>query len=163
MKLNKITKKGFYTTDLKKREIIYEVLENTDENWVKDEPEDILLVDEWSYSHTDTDDIKHYKCDGCMYGVQNADNIEVEEITDTKYTIYGNSGALMCENKMTYKEKFNTLLKGDKETIRHLKILLPMIEFNKIAYDYLDKIIKDFEKDIEEQEQCGLGKLNLTN
>ena len=150
MKLNEITKTGFYTTNLEKREVIYEVLKNTGENWVKDEPEDILLVDEWIYLCTDENDIKHYDCYGCMYAVQNVDNIEVKKITDTKYTIYGNSGSSMCENKLTYKEKFNELFKGDKETIESLKKVLPMIEFNKVAYDYLDKIIKDFEKGLKD-------------
>ena len=150
MKLNEITETGYYTTDLKKREIIYEVLENDDENWLTGEPNDKLLVDEWNYLCTDDNDIKHYNCDGCMYAVQNADEIEVKKITDTKYTVYGSSGSSMCEDKPTYKEKFNELLKGDKETIKHLKFLLPMIEFNQVAYGYLEKIIKDFERDIKE-------------
>ena len=146
MQLNEVTKIGFYTAD-NQRMVVYEVLENTDDT-LSDEP---LLVDEWNYEYTDDNGIRHYEADGCMRNVQNyADNIEVEEITDTSYTIYGNSGALMCENKPTYKEKFNTLLKGDKETIISLKRVLPMVEFNKVAYDYLDKIIKDFEKGLKD-------------
>ena len=38
----------------------------------------------------------------------------------------------------------------DKEIVESLKKVLPMIEFNQVAYDYLDKIIKDFEKGLED-------------
>lgn len=149
MKLNEVTKTGFYTAD-NQRMVVYEVLENTDDTLL-DEP---LLVDEWTYEYTDDNGIRYYEADGYVRKVQNyADDIEVEEITDTSYIIYGNSGALMRENKSTYKEKFNTLLKGDKETIISLKRVLPMIEFNKVAYDYLDKIIKDFEKGLKDVEK----------
>ena len=48
------------------------------------------------------------------------------------------------------RRKNNELFKGDKETIESLKKVLPMIEFNKVAYDYLDKIIKDFEKGLKD-------------
>lgn len=100
MKLNEVTKTGFYTTD-NRRMVIYEVLENTDDTLL----DDTLLVDEWIYEYIDDNGIRHYEADGCMYSVQNyADDIEVEEITDTSYTIYGNSGALMCEDKPTPKE-----------------------------------------------------------
>lgn len=47
-------------------------------------------------------------------------------------------------------EKWRTLIDGDKGTLEHLKKILPMIEHNRVAYDYLEKVIEDMEKDIEE-------------
>lgn len=42
------------------------------------------------------------------------------------------------------------MIDGDKATIHHLKKILPMIEYNKVAYDYLKQVIEDMEKDIKE-------------
>lgn len=47
-------------------------------------------------------------------------------------------------------ENLNKLLDGDKGTLEHLKKILPMIEYNRVAYDYLKKVIEDMEKDIKE-------------
>lgn len=47
-------------------------------------------------------------------------------------------------------ESLNRLLNGDKGTLEHLKKILPMIEYNRVAYDYLKKIIEDMEEDIKE-------------
>ena len=104
MKLNEIKEVGFYTTDLKNREVIYEVLENTDEVWLKDEPDKTLLIDEWTYTGTDTNDRKVYQClNGNLIGVKFADDIDVVKITDVNYTTpYGNSGTIIREDKPTY-------------------------------------------------------------
>lgn len=47
-------------------------------------------------------------------------------------------------------EKWRTLIDGDKGTLEHLKKILPMIEYNRVAYDYLEKVIEDMENDIKE-------------
>lgn len=89
MKLNEITEIGFYTGELdNKREIIYEVIENTDEEWLKEIPEQKLLIDEWTYEYTDEDNRKHYEIyGGNLVAVVNAEPIDVIKITDTKYTM----------------------------------------------------------------------------
>lgn len=150
MQLNEIKKVGFYTDDLEKMETIFEVIENTDSVWLKEEPECKLLIDTWSYDYTDDNDNKHYQCDGTLVQPSFAEQIEVFEIEDMKYEVYGNSGACMREKRKTYKEKYLSLLDGDKGTLEHLKKILPMIEDNGVAYDYLEKVIKDIEKDIKE-------------
>lgn len=53
--------------------------------------------------------------------------------------------------KKTYKEKYLSLLYEDEGTLEHLKKILPMIEYNRVAYDYLEKIIEDMEKDVKEK------------
>lgn len=152
MKLNEIKKVGFYTDDLQKRETIFEVIENTDSVWLKEEPECKLLIDTWSYDYTDDNDTKHYQCDGTLREPRFAEQIEVFEIKDMKYEVYGNSGACMREKRKTYKENYFSLLDGDKGTLEHLKNILPMIEFNIVAYDYLSKVIDDMEKSLKEYE-----------
>lgn len=57
----------------------------------------------------------------------------------------------MREKTKTYKEKYLSLLDGDKGTLEHLKKILPMIEYNRVAYDYLEKVIKDMKKGIKEE------------
>ncbi len=42
------------------------------------------------------------------------------------------------------------LIEADKNTLDSLKNILPMIEQNRVAYDYLEKVIHDMEKDIKE-------------
>ena len=151
MKLNEIKKVGIYTDDLRKRETIFEVIKNTDEVWLKEEPECKLLIDTWSYDYTDDNDNKHYQCDGTLREPRFAEPTEVFEIRDIEYEVYGNSGGCMKEKKKTYKEKYLSLLNGDKGTLEHLKKILPMIEYNRVAYDYLKKVIEDMEKDINEE------------
>ena len=150
MKLNERKKVGFYTDDLKKRETIFEVIKNTDSVWLKEEPECKLLIDTWSYEYTDDNDNKHYQCDGTLVEPRFSEQIEVFEIKDMQYEVYGNSGARMMEKTKTYKEKYLSMLDGDKGTLEHLKKILPMIEYNRVAYDYLEKVIEDMEKDIKE-------------
>lgn len=107
MRFKDINKIGFYANPKDtNREIIFEVFENTDVDWLKKEPEAKLLVDTWYYSHTDTDDIKHYDVSGTLTILcrENPENkIEVEEITDTKYIV---KDIVMQEDKLTYKQKY---------------------------------------------------------
>lgn len=155
MKLNEIKEVGFYTTDLKNRKVIYEVLENTDKVWLKEEPEEILLIDEWTYIYDDNNDRKVYECiGGNLISVKFAEPIEVVKITDTKYsTPYGNSGTLMNEEKPTYKELLKELVNKDRATIGDLKEIRDRLCFNGAESDTLNTIINDFEKDIKNYEK----------
>lgn len=154
MKLNEIKEVGFYTTDLKNREVIYEVLENTDAVWLKEEPDETLLIDEWTYIYDDNDDRKVYKCiGGNLTSVKFAEPVNVIKITDVKYSVpYGNSGTLMHEEKPTYKELLKELVNKDIATICDLKELRDSPFSNGVENDVLNIIIKDFEKDIKEYE-----------
>ena len=155
MKLNKVKEVGFYTTDLKNRKIIYEVLENTDKCWLKEEPDETLLIDEWTYQGIDAHDRKVYECiGGNMVSVKYAENIDVVKITDTNYTTpSGNSGTIIREDKPTYKELLRELIEKDIGTICDLKEIYERITFNGVECDSLKRIILDFEKDIREYEK----------
>lgn len=48
-------------------------------------------------------------------------------------------------------DKVKEMIDGDKETIRHLKKILPTIK-DKVNYDYLATVIEDFENDLKEME-----------
>ena len=107
MKLNEIKEKGFYRLiDDDELEIIFEVIENTDEEC----PNKTLLLDEWQYDYTDDDDRKIYSCHGLLTPVISEDPLEVIKIKN-KYKIYGNMEASLIEDKMTYKEKYQCLKK----------------------------------------------------
>lgn len=155
MKLNEIKEVGFYTTDLKNRKVIYEVLENTDEVWLKEEPDETLLIDEWTYTGIDAHDRKVYEClGGNLIGVKFADNIDVTKITDVDYTTpYGNSGTIIREDLPTYKELLLELIEKDIGTICDLKEIYEQITANGVCYERLNNLIKDFEKDLQDYER----------
>ena len=109
MKLNEVNEIGFYRAiNDDKSNFIFEVIENTDDNWLKDDPNAKLLVDEWGYEYTDTDDRKHYETFGTLIQVQYADEIEVEKI-NKKFIVSGKAGTHLTEDKTTYKEKINKI------------------------------------------------------
>lgn len=155
MKLNEVKEVGFYTTNLKKRDVIYEVIENTDENWLRDEPDETLLIDTWTYIYDDNDDRKVYECfGGNLVSVKFAEPIRVFKIKDTKYsTPYGNSGTLMREDKPSYKELLKELIEKDIATISDLKQIYDRLCFGGVESDSLHCIIRDFEKDIKHYEE----------
>lgn len=96
MKLNEINEIGFYKELYdKKPDYIFEVIENTDEEWLKDEPEQNLLIDEWLFDYVDNDDRFHYGCAGNLVAVENADDIEVVKITDKKEQKHFSFGDIM--------------------------------------------------------------------
>ena len=103
MKLNEITETGYYTCELDtERETIFEVIKNTDEVWLKEAPEQTLLIDEWTYEYTDEDGRKHYEIyGGNLVSVVNAEPFDVVKITDTKYIISGKMGTHLMEDKPT--------------------------------------------------------------
>lgn len=112
MKLNEITETGFYyqpeDTD---RTYIYELIKNTDEEWLKDNPEQKFLIDEWLFDYTDHDDKVHYGTAGNLIAVENASPVEVVKITDKKYKVEGRYGECLIEDKPTYKEKLDKIQK----------------------------------------------------
>lgn len=119
-KLNELTEVGFYRKiDDERPNYIYEVIKNTDEEWLKDNPEATLLVDEWGYEYTDDDDRRHYETFGRLTQVQNADEIEVEKMIEN-FVMSGKGGARLTEDKLTYKEKCIKINKLCKE-YRHNK------------------------------------------
>ena len=121
MKLNEITETGFYTSELDtERETIFEVIKNTDEVWLKEAPEQTLLIDEWTYEYTDEDGRKHYEIySGNLVSVVNAEPFDVVKITDTKYIISGKFGTHLMEDKPTRLEiaeqQLNQLKKTNEE------------------------------------------------
>ena len=121
MKLNEITEVGFYRAVKDNRpDYIFEVIENTDKEWLKEAPEQKFLIDEWLFDYIDNDDRVHYGTAGNLVYVQNADNIEVTKITNKKYKITGGCGEYLIEDKLTYKEKINKINELCKE-YRHNK------------------------------------------
>ena len=130
MKLNEITETGFYTSELDtERETIFEVIKNTDEVWLKEAPEQTLLIDEWTYEYTDEDGRKHYEIySGNLVSVVNAEPFDVVKITDTKYIISGKFGTHLMEDKPTRLEiaeqqldqlkQINEELKKEKEKLK---------------------------------------------
>lgn len=107
MKLGDITEVGFY------REVggedLWECFENedSDEDFRKEEP---LLLDEWLYQYTDSDDRKVYECHGLLYHIgRDYSDLEVEKV-DQAYEISGSMGHVLTEKKPTYKEKYEDLL-----------------------------------------------------
>lgn len=147
MKLNKLKHKGFYTTDLENRETIYEVIVNTDKEWLKAEPDAKLLVDIWDYKYTDDNDRKCYTSEGTLNVVQHCQSETVYKVDDIGYKLYGNNGACLMEDKSTYKDRFGMLLKGDKITLNELKALLETVK-DTDTYTKLEKIIKSMEEDV---------------
>lgn len=160
IKLNEVTETGYYTTSLKNKKIIYEVIKNTDEVWLKEEPDEKLLIDTWTYVYDDNNDRKVYECmGGNLVSVKFAEPVKVIKITDTKYSIpYGNCGAFMHEEKPTYKELLKELVKKDIETIGDLKAIRDRLCSDGAEYDTFTKIINDFEKDLKEYEDKVGGK-----
>lgn len=116
--IKEITECGFYCSkDDTERLYIYEVIKNTDEEWLKENPEATLLIDEWLYDYTDYDDRKVYGTSGNLIDVCDASTCEVYKIEDTKYKIYGNCGQFLIEDKPTYKEQ----LKRKEQECEELK------------------------------------------
>lgn len=158
MKLNEITKTGFYcVVDDTERSYIFEVLNNTDKNWLKENPKATLLIDEWIYDYTDYDDRKVYSTSGNLVSLCfETSNAQVYRIEDTKYKIYGNAGLYLIEDKPTYKELFQAEREKVKELEQKLSFQIVIeqrkeeekgarIHFEKLAFKYkqaLDEIEK---------------------
>ena len=131
MKLNEITETGYYTCELDaERETIFEVIKNTDEVWLKEAPEQTLLIDEWTYEDTDEDGRKHYEIyGGNLVSVVNAEPFDVAKITDTKYTMGVSdptiaskcNGTSMMEDKPTRLEIAEQQLRAKEQECNQIK------------------------------------------
>ena len=159
MKLNEITEIGYYTCELDtERETIFEVIKNTDEVWLKETPEQTLLIDEWTYEYTDEDGRKHYEIyGGNLVSVVNAEPFDVAKITDTKYTMDVSdptiaskcNGTSMMEDKPTRLEiaeqQLNKLKEKNEKLEQTLAEIEPILELyanSKIGEEQLDGTYK---------------------
>jgi hypothetical protein len=95
MKIQDIKEIGFYQMS-NNSEIIYEVLQNTDNEWLKETPADDLIIDEWSFDSLEDSGCKVYQTSGAMFSrYYDLAKIEVEKITDKTFEIFGNMGAFL--------------------------------------------------------------------
>ena len=105
--LKDINETGFYcAVDDTERLYLYEVINNTNKEWLKKDSHAKLLIDEWIYDYTDYDDRKVYFTSGNLEATYN--NIstgKVYKIEDTKFKIYGKCGQFLVEDKLTYKDQ----------------------------------------------------------
>lgn len=132
--LKEVTETGFYCyIDDTERSYIYEVTNNTDKEWLKEDPEAKLLIEEWIYDYTDYDDRKVYGASGDLVATCfNTSTCLVYKIEDINYKVYGNSGQFLIEDKPTYKEQFQR----KEQECKRLK-----------AENFtLEETIKDFDK-----------------
>ena len=108
LQLKDIKEIGFYCgVNDKDRDVIFEIIKNTDEVWLKENPDATLLIDEWIYDYTDNDDRRVYGVSGNLTALcHEKSTCQVVKITDTAYKIYGNLGQYLIEDKPTYKELF---------------------------------------------------------
>ena len=122
--IRNITEGGFYCSkDDIERLYIYEVIKNTNEEWLKENPEATLLIDEWIYDYTDYDDRKVYGTSGNLETVYcNISTCKVYKIEDTKFKIFGNCGHFLVEDKPTYKEQLKRKTQECEELKRKVEL-----------------------------------------
>ena len=99
MKLKDIKETGFYIMLAYKDtedEIIYEATENTDNEWLKDDPDAKIVIDEWYFDHKENGK-KIYQTSGGIYslGLDLAE-IEVEKV-DKHFETFGTGGCFLKE------------------------------------------------------------------
>ena len=94
MVVKDIKETGFYLTA--DPDIILEVLENTDSEMLKDNPEDKLIIDEWDFDHEENGK-RIYQTTGSLFSLYTdwAD-CDVEK-SNKKYRVFGNMGAFLKE------------------------------------------------------------------
>lgn len=115
MKLNEIKQTGFYKRPGDETpNFIFEVINNTDKEWLKEDPQCTLLIDEWLYDYTDMDDRRRYETAGNLVSVIYAEDIEVEKMDD-KFVV---EDTTMMDDKPTYKEKYNNLIEQIKKDLK---------------------------------------------
>lgn len=148
MKLNEVKEIGFYKAIKDERpNYIFEVIKNTNKEWLKDNPKAIFLVDEWGYEYTDDDDRRHYETFGSLMQVQNADEIEVEKMTEN-FVISGQTGNHLTEDKPTYKEKYLKI----KNQITEIEKILIVLENNLPLLDCNQHYVQQIKYLINEEE-----------
>ena len=99
MKVKDITETGFYvlpqlegTVD----EVIFEVIENSDDDWVKSDPNAKLLVDEWCFDYEENGKRVYQTSGNLQVLFLDLADLDVEK-TDIKFKIFGNMGAFLKE------------------------------------------------------------------
>lgn len=126
MKLNEIKQPGFYVeiNDQEDRKTIYEVFVNTDKKWLRENPEQTLLLDTWIYDYThpsiDKDPTKIYVSRLTVIPIEHSDSIEVVKVC-SKYK-RGARDYLLQEDKPEYKQLLQDLIqhmKNDIEIYEH--------------------------------------------
>lgn len=127
MKLNEVTEPGYYQS-LEDKETIYEVIQNTDKQWLKETPEQKLLIDEWTFDSVDSDDRAVYEIHGGnLVATQYVNPVEVVKIK-TKFVMTDKLfGLKMREDKPSYKEQVKELknkVKKYKKAANKYKSLL---------------------------------------
>lgn len=154
MKLNEVTETGYYTCELDtERETIFEVIKNTDEVWLKEAPEQTLLIDEWTYEYTDEDGRKHYEIySGNLVSVVNAEPFDVVKITDTKYIISGKMGTHLMEDKPTRLEIAEQQLKHKEQECERLKKEVSLLKESNLKLQQIE--------DVNSLEKCYLQQLD---
>ena len=99
MKVKDITETGFHTISEyvgTENEQIFEVIKNTDEEWVKEDPDAKLLVDTWYFDYKDGE-TKIFQADGILQVLYlDLSNIDVEK-TNRRFEVFGNMGAFLKE------------------------------------------------------------------
>lgn len=150
--IKEITECGFYCSkDDVERLYIYEVIKNTDEEWLKENPEATLLIDEWIYDYTDYDDRKVYNTGGNLTVVCNdSAKCKVYKIEDTKYKICGNYGQFLIEDKPTYKEQ----LKRKEQECEELKKYLNQIRDEELSH--LDIEWDEYETSVRQEDYSNI-------
>ena len=99
MKLKDIKETGFYIMLAYKDtedEIIDEATENTDNEWLQDDPDAKIVIDEWYFDHEENGK-KIYQTSGGIYalGLDLAE-IEVEKV-DKQFETFGTGGCFLKE------------------------------------------------------------------
>lgn len=166
-KLNKVKQEGFYReihdTDLKR---IYAVEKNTNEKWLRDNPEATVIVFEWVLKYYDSDGRRYYEYKYILpVTLKNIDELDVVKVH--KNFIAHNDG--MIEDTPTYKEKY---LKAE-EKMRKIKEIIAYLSFDnfstlfnflKACYDKF-KIIRNIidDTDTGSEERVFSDKIGYVN
>lgn len=70
MKIKDIEEVGYYCqVDDIERLVIYEIIENTDQEWLEEDCQATLLIDTWIYDYKDENDRSIYCADGNLLSV----------------------------------------------------------------------------------------------
>ena len=124
-KLNKVKQEGFYReihdTDIKR---IYEVLKNTNENLLREDPEATVIVVEWVLRKYDSDGRRHYEYE-LPVTLKNIDELDVVKLHKNFIAHNGD----MIEDIPTYKEKY---LKAE-EKMREIKEIITYLNFDNFS------------------------------
>lgn len=109
MKLIDVTEEGYYKPIAQDSHILYRVSKNTDKVWLKENPNDTLLVDTWLYTSSDPGGKSCYIRQGDIHPITAEQPIEVEKVRQ-KYQVAGIRGEALFELQPTYKDRLEDLI-----------------------------------------------------